>query len=120
MRGCSIKNLVRLVSQGKSQSQDLIGELRSLGHTFVQMVSLACWYPLSVTDCVSSRSFPLLSVLQIADSQPLWILVLVLGEPRSTSRIADVLPVYLSELLGLNTLFCVYWLFLVWGFICFE
>ena len=62
------KNPVGPVGQGKSQSQDFIDELRGLGHTFVQMVSLACWYPLSVTDRVSSRSFPLLSVLPIADS----------------------------------------------------
>ena len=67
-KGYSIKNLVGLVSQGKSQSQDFIDELCGLSHTFVQMVSLACWYPLSFTDRVSGRSFLLLSVLQIVDS----------------------------------------------------
>ena len=67
-KGYSIKNLVWPVSQGKSQSQDFIDELRGLGHTFVQMVSLVCWYPLSFTDHVSGRSFLLLSVLQIVDS----------------------------------------------------
>ena len=46
-----------------------------------------------------------------------WILVSVLGELRSTSRIADILPVCLSLSFGLNTLSCVYWLFLVCGFI---
>ena len=114
----SIKNLVGLVGQGKSQSQDFIDELHSLGHTFVQMMSLVCWYPLSFTDRVSSRSSLLLSVLQIVDSRPSWILVSVLGELRSTSRIANILPVYLSGLFGLNTLSCVYQLFLVCGFIC--
>ena len=79
------------------------------------MVSLACWYPLSFTDCVSGRISLLLSVLQIVDSQPLWILVSVLGELRSTSRIADILPVCLSLSFGLNTLSCVYRLFLVCG-----
>ena len=59
----SIKNLVRPVGQGKSKSQDFIDELRGLGHTFVQMVSLVCWYPLSVTDHVSSRSSLLLSTI---------------------------------------------------------
>ena len=117
-KGYSIKNLVGLVGQGKSQSQDFIDKLRGLGHMFVQMVSLACWYPLSFTDCVSSRSSLLLSVLQIVDSRPSWILVSVLGELHSTSRIANILPVYLSGLFGLNTLSCVYWLFLVCGFIC--
>ena len=58
---CIIKNLVGLVSQGKSQSQDFIDKFRGLGHTLVQ------------------RSFLLLSVLQIVDSRPLWILVSVLG-----------------------------------------
>ena len=117
-KGYNIKNLVGPVGQGKSQSQDFIGELRGLGHTFVQMVSLACWYPLSFNDRVSSRSSLLLSVLQIVDSQLSWILVSVLGELHSTSRIADILLVYLNGLLGLNTLSYVYWLFLVCGFIC--
>ena len=111
------KNLVRPVNQEKPQSQDFIDELRGLGHTFVQTVSLVCWYPLSFTDRVSSRSSLLLSVLQIVDSRPSWILVSVLGELHSTSRIADILPVCLSLLFGLNTLSCVYQLFLVCGFI---
>ena len=59
----------------------------------------------------------MLSVLQIVDSQPSWILVSVLGELRSTSRIADILPVCLSLSFGLNTLSCVYRLFLVCGFV---
>ena len=80
-------------------------------------MSLACWYPLSFTDHVSGNSSLLLSVLQIVDSQPSWILVSVLGELCSTSRIADILPVCLSLSFGLNTLSCVYWLFLVCGFI---
>ena len=105
------KNLVGLVGQGKPQSQDFIDELRGLGHTFVQMVSLVCWYPLSFTDPVSGRSSLLLSVLPIVDSRPSWILVSVLGELRSTSRIADILPVCLRLLFGLNTLPCVYRLF---------
>ena len=91
---CIIKNLVGLVGQGKSQSQDFIDKFRSLGRTLVQIVSLACWYPLSVLDRVPCRSFLLLSVLQIVDSRPSWILVSVLGELCSTSRIADVLPVW--------------------------
>ena len=81
------------------------------------MVSLACWYPLSFTDRVSGRSSLLLSVLQIVDSRPSWILVSVLGELRSTSRIANILPVCLSLSFGLNTLSCVYRLFLVCGFV---
>ena len=81
------------------------------------MVSLACWYPLSFTDRVSGRSSLLLSVLQIVDSRPSWILVSVLGELRSTSRITNILPVCLSLLFGLNSLFFVYQLFLVCGFI---
>ena len=60
---CIIKNLVGLVSQGKSQGQDFIDKFRGLGCTLVQIVSLACWYPLSVTDRVPCRSFLLLSVL---------------------------------------------------------
>ena len=116
-RGFLCKNLVGLVGQGKPQSQDFIDELRGLGHMFVQTVSLACWYPLSFTDCVSGRSSLLLSVLQIVDSQPLWILVSVLGKLHSTSRIADILPVCLSLSFGLNTLSCVYRLFLVCGFV---
>ena len=84
---------------------------------FVQMVSLACWYPLSFTDRVSGRSFLLLSVLRIVDSQPSWILVSVLGELCSTSRIANILPVCLMLLSSLNTLSCVYQLFLVCGFV---
>ena len=84
---------------------------------FVQTVSLACWYLLSFTDRVSGRSSLLLSVLQIVDSRPSWILVLVLGELRSTSRIANILPVCLRLLFGLNTLSCVYQLFLVCGFV---
>ena len=84
---------------------------------FVQTVSLACWYPLSFTDRVSGRSSLLLSVLQIVDSQPSRILVSVLGELRSTSRIADILPVCLRLSFGLNTLSCVYRLFLVCGFV---
>ena len=59
----------------------------------------------------------MLSVLQIVDSQPSWILVSVLGELRSTSRIADILPVCLNLSFGLKTLSCVYRLFLVCGFI---
>ena len=59
----------------------------------------------------------MLSVLQIVDSRPSWILVSVLGELRSTSRIADILPVCLSLSFGLNTLSCVYWLFLVCRFV---
>ena len=86
------KNLVGPDSQGKSQSQDFIDEFRGLGHTLVQIVNLACWYPLSVTDCVPCRSFLLLSVLQIVDSRPSWMLASVLGEICYTSRIADVLP----------------------------
>ena len=66
---------------------------------------------------MSGRSSLLLSVLQIVDSQPSWILVSVLGELRSTSRIADILPVCLNLLFGLNTLSCVYCLFLVCGFV---
>ena len=116
-RGFLCKNLVEPVSQGKPQSQDFIDELRGLSHTFVQMVSLAYWYPLSFTDRVSGRSSLLLSVLQVVDSQPSWMLVSVLGELHSTSRIADILPVCLSLLFGLNALSCVYWLFLVCGFI---
>ena len=81
------------------------------------MVSLACWYPLSFTDRVSGRSSLLLSVLQIVDSRPSWILVSVLGELRLTSRIADILPVCIMLLFALNTLSCVYWLFLVCGFV---
>ena len=111
------KNLVRPVSQGKPQSQDFIDELCGLSHMFVQTVSLACWYPLSFTDRVSSRSSLLLSVLQVVDSRPSWILVSVLGELRSTSGIADILPVCLSLSFGLNTLSCVYRLFLVCGFV---
>ena len=91
---CIIKNLVGPVGQGKSQSQDFIDEFCGLGRTLVQIVSLACWYPLSVTDHVPCRSFLLLSVLQIVDSRPSWILVSVLRELCSTSRIADVLPVW--------------------------
>ena len=49
--------------------------------------------PTSVTDRVLGRSFLLLSVLQIVDSRPSWILLLVLGELCSTSRIADILIV---------------------------
>ena len=116
-RGFLCKNLVGLVGQGKPQSQDFIDKLCGLGHTFVQTVSLACWYPLSFTDHVSGRSSLLLSVLQIVDSRPSWILVSVLGELRSTSRIADILPVCLRLLFGLNTLSCVYQLFLVCGFV---
>ena len=111
------KNLVWPVGQGKPQSQDFIDKLCGLSRTFVQTVSLACWYPLSFTDRVSSRSSLLLSVLQIVDSQPSWILVSVLGELCSTSRIADILPVCLSLSFGLNTLSCVYRLFLVCGLI---
>ena len=111
------KNLVGPVGQGKPQSQDFIDKLRGLGHMFVQTVSLACWYPLSFTDRVSGRSSLLLSVLQIVDSRPSWILVSVLGELRSTSRIADILPVCLMLSFGLNTLSCVYRLFLVCGFV---
>ena len=70
----SIKNLVGLVVQGKSQSQDFIDKLHGLSHMFVQVVSLVCWYPLSFTDRVSSRSSLL---LQIVDSRPSWILVSV-------------------------------------------
>ena len=81
------------------------------------MVSLVCWYPLSFTDHVSGRSSLLLSVLQIVDSRPSWILVSVLGELCSTSRIADILPVCLSLSFGLNTLSCVYRLFLVCLFV---
>ena len=81
------------------------------------MVSLVCWYPLSFIDRVSGRSSLLLSVLQIVDSRPSWILVSVLGELRSTSRIANILPVCLSLSFDLNTLSCVYWLFLVCGFV---
>ena len=84
---------------------------------FVQTVSLGCWYPLSYTDRVSGRSSLLLSVLQIVDSRPSWILVSVLGELHSTSRIADILPVCLRLSFGLNTLSCVYRLFLVCGFV---
>ena len=116
-RGFLCKNLVGPVSQGKPKSQDFIDELHGLGDTFVQAVSRACWYPLSFTDRVSGRSSLLLSVLQVVDSRPSWILVLVLGELRSTSRIADILPVCLSLLFGLNTLSCVYRLFLVCWFI---
>ena len=111
------KNLVRPVGRGKPQSQDFIDKLCGLGHTFVQTVSLACWYPLSFTDHVSGRSSLLLSVIKIVDSRPSWILVSVLGEPRSTSRIADILPVCLRLSFGLNTLSCVYQLFLVCGFV---
>ena len=89
------------------------------GHMLVQIVSLACWYPLSDTGCVSCRSFLLLSVFQIVDSRPSWILLSVLGELCSTSRIGDILPIHLNGLLSLNTLSYVYWLFLVCGFICF-
>ena len=85
------KNLARPDGQGKSHSQDFIDEFRGLGHTLVQIVCLACWYSLSVTDRVPCRSFLLLSVLQIVDCPPLWILLSVLGELCSTSRIADVL-----------------------------
>ena len=113
------KNLVGLVGQGKSQSQDFIDKLRGLGCMLVQIVSLPCWYPLSNTCCVSCRSFPLLSVLQIVDSRPSWILLSVLGEQCSTSRIADRLPVYPNGVLGLNTVSSIYWLFLVCGFIFF-
>ena len=116
-RGFLCKNLVRPVSQGKPQSQDFIDDLCGLGHMFVQTVHLVCWYPLSFTDRVSGRSSLLLSVLQIVDSRPSWILVSVLGELRSTSRIADILPVCLSSSFGLNTLSCVYRLFLVCGFV---
>ena len=113
------KNLVGPVSQGKPQSQDFIDKLCGLGRTLVQIVSLACWYPLSNTCRVSCRSFPLLSVFQIVGSRPSWILLSVLGELRSTSRIANILPVYLNGVLDLNTLSSVYWLFLVCVFICF-
>ena len=113
------QNLVGPVGQGKSQSQDFTDEFHSLGRMLVQIVSLVCWYPLSVLDCVPHRSFLLLSVLQIVDSRLSWILVSVLGELCSTSRIAIVLPVWWGELPGLNTRLYVYWLFLVWGFICF-
>ena len=68
------KNLVGPGGQGKSQSQDFIDDCCGLGHTLVQIVSLAGWYPLSVTDRVPCRSFLLLSVLQIVDSRPSWIL----------------------------------------------
>ena len=64
-RGFLCKNLVGPVGQGKPQSQDFIDELHGLGYTFVQTVSLACWYALSFTDRVSSRSSLLLSVLKL-------------------------------------------------------
>ena len=111
------KNLVGPVGQGKPQSQDFIDKLCGLSHMFVQTVSLACWYPLSFTDHVSGRSSLLLSVFQIVDSRPSWILVSVLGELRSTSRIADILPICLRLSFGLNTLSCLYQLFLVCGFV---
>ena len=58
--------------------------------------------PTSVTDHVPCRSFLLLSVLQIVDSQPSWILLSVLGELRSTSRIADILPVLVRQVTWLK------------------
>ena len=111
------KNLVGPVGQGKPQSQDFIDKLCSLSHMFVQTVSLACWYLLSFTDRVSGRSSLLLSVLPIVDSRPSWILVSVLGELHSTSRIANILPVCLRLSFGLNALSSVYRLFLVCGFV---
>ena len=86
IRGVVSKTWSGQSTRGKSQSQDFIGKLHGLGHTFAQMVSLACWYPPSVTDRVSGRSSLLLSVLQIVDSRPLWILVSVLEELHSTFK----------------------------------
>ena len=115
-----LKNLVGPVGQGKSQSQEFIDKLHGLGRMLVQIVSLVCWYPLSNTDRVPCRSFLLLSVLQIVDSRPSWILLSVLGELCSTSRIANVLLILWGGPLSLNTLLHVYWLFLMWRFISFR
>ena len=102
---------------GKAPESGLYWRVTHPRSHVVQTVSLVCWYPLSFTDCVSGRSSLLLSVLKIVDSRPSWILVSVLGELRSTSRIADILPVCLSLSFGLSTLSCMYQLFLVCGFV---
>ena len=51
---------------GKVPESGLYWRVCSLGRTLVQIVNLACWYPLSVIDHTCCRSFLLLSVLQIA------------------------------------------------------
>ena len=60
------KNPVGPDGRGKSQNQDFIDELHGLCRHIPDR--MPCW------------SFLLISVLQIVDSQPLWILLSVLGE----------------------------------------
>ena len=82
-------NLVGLGGQGKSQSQGFIDKLHDLcQHDTVQVGNLVCWYQFSIPGRVPCWSFLLLSVLQIVDSRPLWILLSVLRELNSTTWIA--------------------------------
>ena len=106
------KNLVRPGSQGKSQIWGFIDELHGLcWHDAVQVGDLSCWYPFSIPDCVLCWSFLLLSVLQIVDSRPSWILLSVLGELSSTTWIATSYVMW--ALLCLYTQCLVFWLSLV-------
>ena len=83
------KNLVWPDGQGKSQSWGFIDELHGLcQHDTVQVGNLVCWYPFSIPGHMPCWSFLLLSVLQIVDSRPSWILLSVLGELSSTTWIA--------------------------------
>ena len=61
----------------------------------------------------------MLSVLQIVDSLPSWILASVLGELCSNSRIADILPSLERRSLGFYTQLQVHLLFLVCWFVAF-